>query len=424
MRFRFLHAADLHLDTPFYGLHRIDPELAKTLRDATTRAFANLVDAAIEKDVAFVLIAGDVYDGPERGLRAQLAFLDGVKRLSDAGICCFIVHGNHDPIDEGWSAVRSWPERVTVFESGRVQSVPVEREGRTIAVVHGISYPRRAVTENLARLIRRSESNCLQVGVLHCNVGSNRDHESYSPCSVDDLVEAGLDYWALGHVHTRQMLRSGAPWIAYPGNPQGLSLRPTERGPKGALLVEVEDGHVARTEFIALDVVRFVEFQVDVSDVGDVAGLKDLILDSAREQAEVNDGRACVLRVVLVGRGELHAELGRTRTAEHMLDEVRSAIASSAPPIWVDGIENRTRAVVDIEALRGRGDFAGDLIGMATTVAESAIERASLLAGCYKELPVAELRRVLGAEIETSPREDELARGLELALDVLAESQP
>src|SRR4051812_18096121 len=104
--FQFLHAADLHLDTPFSGVHRVDARLAATLRDATTQAFENLVAAALERSVAFVVIAGDVYDGAERGVRAQLAFRDGLDRLARAGIQSFVVHGNHDPVEEGWSAVR------------------------------------------------------------------------------------------------------------------------------------------------------------------------------------------------------------------------------------------------------------------------------------------------------------------------------
>ena len=162
--FRFLHAADLHLDTPFSGMHRVDAGLGTTLRNATTQAFENLVAAALERSVAFVVIAGDVYDGPERGVRAQLAFRDGLDRLARAGIPSFIVHGNHDPVEEGWSAVRQWPDGVTVFGAEEVAAVPVERDGQTLAVVHGISYPRRAVSENLALRFRRGTTNCLQGG--------------------------------------------------------------------------------------------------------------------------------------------------------------------------------------------------------------------------------------------------------------------
>ncbi len=150
MRFRFLHAADLHIDTPFTGMRRVDASLVATLQDATTLAFENLVKAALEHSLAFVVIAGDIYDGPERGVQAQLAFWNGLDRLAQAGIPSFVVHGNHDPVEEGWSAVRKWPDRVTVVGSGAVATAPVERDGQTLALIHGISYARRETKENLA----------------------------------------------------------------------------------------------------------------------------------------------------------------------------------------------------------------------------------------------------------------------------------
>ena len=299
MRFRFLHAADLHLDTPFTGMRRVDASLVATLRDATTRAFDNLVNTALEHSVAFVVIAGDIYDGPERGVRAQLAFRNGLDRLAQAGIRSFVVHGNHDPLEDGWSAIRQWPDGVTVFGSESVATAPVERDGQTLALIHGISYARRETRDNLALGFRRDRAECFQVGVLHCNAGAKADYAPYSPCAVDDLVSAGLDYWALGHVHLRQFLHEGGPWIAYPGNPQGLSPKPSELGAKGALLVDVDDGRVARVDFLPLDVVRFDAFDMDIAELADVAGLVDTLIEAARTRAAAHDGRTVVLRVSL-----------------------------------------------------------------------------------------------------------------------------
>ena len=284
MRFRFLHAADLHLDTPFTGMRRVDTSLVATLRDATTRAFDNLVKAALEHSVAFVVIAGDIYDGPERGVRAQLAFRNGLDRLAQAGIPSFVVHGNHDPVEDGWSAVRKWPDGVTVFGSESVATVPVERDGQRLALIHGISYARRETKDNLALGFRRDQAECFQVGALHCNAGAHADYAPYSPCSVDDFVRAGLDYWALGHVHLRQFLHEGGPWIAYPGNLQGLSPKPSELGAKGALLVDVDDGQVASVDFLPVDVVRFDAFDLDIAELVDVAGLIDALVGAARER--------------------------------------------------------------------------------------------------------------------------------------------
>lgn len=422
MRFQFLHAADLHLDTPFSGMHRVDPRLAETLRDATTKAFQNLVAAALERAVAFVVIAGDIYDGPERGVRAQLAFRDGLNQLGQAGIESFVVHGNHDPVEEGWSAVRKWPDRVTVFGAAGVGTVPVQRDGRTLALIHGISYPRRAVTENLALRFARSPSRCLQVGVLHCNTGANAEHAAYSPCSTEDLAASGLDYWALGHVHLRQVLRKGGPWIAYPGNLQGLSPKPSERGAKGALLVTVDEAQVTNVEFLPLDVVRFDDFELDIAALADLAGLVDALSEASRERAATHAGRAVVLRAFLKGRGAVHQDLRRGRLRDLVLDPVRAALASVAPNVWLDEVEDRTSLQLDVEDLRGRGDFAADLVATVDSLLQTPGERAALLAAQLDELPRGELRRLLGEAVDTAPTDAELGAALELALDRVMET--
>ncbi len=197
------------------------------------------MNSRIERDVAFVLLAGDIYDGPQRGVRAQLRFYRGLERLHEAGIYSLVVHGNHDPLLTGWSAVRgAWPASVTVFGHDRVEQATIE-DGQPLAVVHGISFSQRAEMENLALRYHRCDEPCFQVGMLHCNVGSNLEHDPYAPCALSDLERADLDYWALGHVHTRRVSCDGQPWVVYPGNLQGRSPGPSEAGEKGALVVEV-----------------------------------------------------------------------------------------------------------------------------------------------------------------------------------------
>ena len=417
MRFRFLHAADLHLDTPFTGMRRVDASLVATLRDATTLAFDNLVNAALEHSVAFVVIAGDIYDGPERGVRAQLAFRNGLDRLAQAGIPSFVVHGNHDPVEDGWSAVRKWPDGVTVFGSESVATVPVERDGQRLALIHGISYARRETKDNLALGFRRDQAECFQVGVLHCNAGAHADYAPYSPCSVDDLVRAGLDYWALGHVHLRQFLHEGGPWVAYPGNLQGLSPKPSELGAKGALLVDVDDGQVASVDFLPVDVVRFDAFDLDIAELVDVAGLIDALVGAARERAATHGGRIAVLRVSLTGRGAVHLDLRRSHVRDQVLVPVQTALASATPAVWLDAIDDRTRPELDVAALRGRGDFAADLIATVDSLLATPAGRADLIASYVAGLPGGDLRQLLGTAVDAAPVDDEIRRALEMALD-------
>src|SRR5438270_2398302 len=157
LKFRFVHAADLHLDTPFASIGRVAPEIADRLRDASLEAFDALVRMAIEREAAFAVFAGDIYDSADRGVRAQLRFIRGVERLGERGIPVFVAHGNHDPLD-GWSAIRRPPDNLTVFGAETVEAYPVMQGGDVLAQVYGISYGRRDVTENLALRFQRHEA--------------------------------------------------------------------------------------------------------------------------------------------------------------------------------------------------------------------------------------------------------------------------
>jgi exonuclease SbcD len=349
--FRFVHAADLHLDTPFTGIGRVAPRIAARLRDASLETFDALIAMSIEREAAFVIFAGDIYNAADRGVRPQLRFLRGVERLGERGIHAFVAHGNHDPLD-GWSAVRSAPANLTVFASA-VETHPVIRRGELLAQVYGVSYPRRDVTENLALGFHRQEGPGLHIGVLHCNAGGQPDHPAYSACSVADLAAAGMDYWALGHVH-RRLILADRPWIVYPGNPQAC--RSSELGARGAALVTASGGAVERVDFIDLDRVRFMRAEVDISGEQDLHGLRKTILSQAS-----SIGRDSLLTVMLTGRGALHGDLRRAGAVEDLLRDLRDELGEASPFVWIDRIVDRTRAELDRVAIRGRGDFSADL---------------------------------------------------------------
>ena len=302
MRYRFVHAADLHLDTPFEGVERVDARVAGLLRDASLGALEALVDLALARDAAFVVVAGDVYDGADRGVRAQLAFRRAVERLHRAGIETLVVHGNHDPVVDGWSAVRAWPQGVHVFGHAGVERRRVERDGELLAVVHGMSYAHRDTAENLARRFARTEDDALQIGLLHANVGDLAT-PAYSPCTVADLAATGLDYWALGHVHLHAVVHGGQPWVVYPGALQGRSSHAGERGAKGACVVDVEDGAVVGVEHVALDRVRFAAPDVAIDGVADLPELESVLAERGAAELAEADGRSVLVRARLTGRG-------------------------------------------------------------------------------------------------------------------------
>ena len=302
--------------------------------------------------------------------------------LSDAGISSFVVHGNHDPVETGWSALSGpWPELVTIFGTGTVKAVPVEVGGIPAATVQGVSFAQRGERQNLALRFAHRAGPGIQVGVLHCNVqGAASGYDDYSPCSLDDLRGIGLDYWALGHVHARMVLsgRSGSdePWVVYPGNLQARSPKPSERGMKGAVVAHVHAGRVADLEPVGCDVVRFGLVEVDIGDIADLA--------------------------------ELRARL------------------EYQPFCWWDSIDDRSRPTVDIDAARAGSDFAADLIRLADQLGpilesdESAVEY--LAAELSEGLPgTLRTRRVLEQLLKSpnlSPAEL-VDRALVLALGAL-----
>jgi exonuclease SbcD len=363
MRFCFIHAADLHLDTPFTGIGRVDQRVADTLRDASLKAFDNLIDLALSKNAAFVVLAGDIYDGPERGVRAQLRFRRGLEHLSDAGIWTFVVHGNHDPVATGWSAIRSdWPPLVKIFGPGKVEEFTVEKDGEPIATVRGISFATGAETSNLALRFPERSGPELHIGVLHCNLGGDTEHDPYAPCCVDDLAKPGYDYWALGHIHRRTVVRDGDPWIVYPGNLQGRHPKASEQGAKGAYAIEVDGSTVHPPEFVPLDVVRFLQIELDITDVADLPSLERQLWSKANRSQASLEGRSALVRAVLTGRGPVHSDLGREGTLDELLRVLRDEGGTEEPFLFWESIRDETLTELDLDAIRKRGDFACELL--------------------------------------------------------------
>lgn len=297
--FTFLHAADIHLDSPLRRIQEFGEENARKLRTASRVALTNLVDLAIRESVAFVIIAGDVYDGDWDDTRTGLFMAEQMARLHDRGIPVYIIHGNHDAATKMTYNV-PFPDSVFVFGHRRPHTVRLDDLG---VALHGQSYARQAVTENLALGYPQAEPNVFNIGVLHTCLDGREGHEPYAPCSVSDLASKQYDYWALGHVHTRDIV-SRQPWIVFPGNLQGRSIR--ETGERGAMLVTVNDAGggapAISVEFRALDAARWLLIDIDATE----AVAEDALLDMARDRLararEQHPAGTLVVRLEITGR--------------------------------------------------------------------------------------------------------------------------
>lgn len=344
MKFTFLHAADLHLGSPFVGLSGKDDEIAARFAAASRQAFSDLVSRALELQVAFVLIAGDVYDGEWRDTSIGLFFQKEVARLDRARIPVFLLKGNHDAESVVTKAI-TLPAGVRQFPSQRATTFWLED---LKVAVHGRSFADRVVSENLVLQYPAPTPGWFNVGMLHTSCDGRAGHATYAPCTVSDLSRLGYQYWALGHVHEYEEVARD-PWIVYPGNLQGRSLR--EAGAKGAVLVEVADQQVVAVERLIVDRARWATVEVDLQDLGDESAALKTIEEAIRPHAGDAQGRLLALRVRLAGDGGLAGFL--QGDAHRLRDEVQAAAHRCHEDVWIERVRVELREEGGRPAIEG-----------------------------------------------------------------------
>jgi exonuclease SbcD len=359
--FRFLHTGDLHLDSPITGLSAVAPaEVLEVLRAATTDAWRGIVRTAIRERVDFVLVAGDVFEVANPTLLGQTRFRDGLAELAAAGIPSFVVHGNHDPLDgRAWAASLTFPALAHRFGTDAGESVPVERDGELIARIHGRSYPTAAVDANYAAEFRAEAGSPFSIGLLHTNVGDRPGHGNYAPCSVDDLRAAGMDYWALGHIHQPGVVLADPPAL-YSGIPQGRD--PGELGARGCWLVDVDQARRVTYRFVATDLVRWSPITVDIDGVATDEALRAACRAAIDAAVAAGEGRSLIVRLRLTGRGTMHDSLRRTGYVDDLRTLLNEERPLSVPFAWLESIADATLPELDLEARRTAQDFVGDFL--------------------------------------------------------------
>lgn len=349
---KFVHAADLHLDSPLAGLDRYEGAPVELLRSATRRAMENLVQWCIQEEAQLLLLAGDLFDGDWKDYSTGLFFIAQMNRLRQQGIRVVLVKGNHDAASQISKAL-ALPDNVTELSHQHPQSVAFDELG---ICVHGQSYARREETRDLAADYPEARSGYLNVGLLHTCVTGRPGHEPYAPCKLDVLLGKGYDYWALGHVHQREVLCE-SPWVVFSGNLQGRHVR--ETGAKGATLVRAESGRIVGVEHQPLDVVRFERLTVTAEMEADWDDVLQQASEAVERAAEQCGERTLVVRVELVGSTAAHAALNQD--VERCEAELRSR-ALDLERVWVERVRIRTRPVQDVARLLQRQDAIGQLM--------------------------------------------------------------
>jgi DNA repair exonuclease SbcCD nuclease subunit len=385
--FKFIHTADIHLDSPLRGLSRYEGAPIHRLRGATRLAFLNLVQFAIDEKVKFVIIAGDLFDGDWKDYNTGLFFASQMSKLRETGIRVFIASGNHDAASTITRKLH-YPDNVYVFASKSPETIRVDEIG---AVLHGQSFAQRDITTNLALNYLSALPDYYNIGVLHTALSGRPGHTAYAPCSKSDLLDKNYDYWALGHVHQREIVsESPKAKIVFPGIIQGRHIR--ETGPKGCTIVTVEDDRSATVEHHNLDVLRWQHLKANISNAETGEELIDTVGAALENASENASGRMLAVRLEITGNSPMHTLLHDER--ERWVNQLRALStdisSGNISTLWLEKVILNTTAPINFEQLARENSPIGHLLQFIDTVEEDAEQSDALalaLAPLKSKLP-------------------------------------
>ena len=364
--FKFIHAADVHLDSPLRGLSRYESAPVESIRDACRRAFENLVNLAIEEEVSFVLLAGDLYDGDWKDYGTGIFLSRQVGRLAQLNIPVISVSGNHDAANRITKALDK-PSNMTVLSSRKPETIKLDDLG---VAIHGQSFGSQHIDKNLAAGFAPAEKEMFNIGLLHTSLNGREGHALYAPCSLDDLHSKDYQYWALGHIHKQEIVTED-PWIIFPGCIQGRHIR--ETGAKGCVLVSVNDGTISNLEKCSLDVLRWVVCEVDLTDVTEKSELLDRTRNLIEDERSAADGRPLAMRIRFEGATSLSDELAAyPERFEQQIKALGAEVAGD--DIWIERIEIASTSKIDLEATISEDDAFGKLLNDILTTPDNPSE--------------------------------------------------
>jgi len=408
LAFRFIHTADLHLDAPLKAIALRDPDLAQQVGVASRHALSRIIDLCIEEEVAFLLIAGDLWDGDYSSTRTPRFLKQELMRLNEAGIGCYIIRGNHDALARQTGELEL-PANARLF-GARATTCELTCAGQQIAI-HGLSFREPHAPESLLPRYPAPKPGAFNIGMMHTSLNGSPGHDNYAPCSLTDLEAQGYDYWALGHIHRRSVYR-GRATIVMPGIPQGRDIG--EAGPASVTLVHVADDLSVTLEQRSVACLRFERVEIDCSGMENWSDLLKALDDAIRTAAQAPRAEEhLVLRPTLRGRTPLAWRI--SRDLDRLSEEARAMAAVAG--IWIDKIERHT-SDPQAAAQAAGSHLPGELVHtVLTDLPQDPALQAALAAAAQdllKDLPP-ELRDIFG---------DDAAQLQERCREMLAEGAP
>ncbi len=339
---RFIHSGDIHLGAPFKGLRSLSEAWSQKLYNAIPEAYECLVDTCINREVDFLLLAGDVFDTETVSYAHYHRFLDGLRKLDSHNIPVYICAGNHDPYANWVSIFPDLPDCVHFFPSEEAGYEVFNKNDQPLAYICSRGFTNQPSHNDIAEGITRYKAQvktCVQapfaIGMLH--TGFTIDARK-APCSLATLEAADMDYWALGHIHQMLQYTPENPRIAYSGCIQGRDVK--ETGPRGCLEVTLIENEKPQLEFIQLARVQWDYIAVDVSDAVSISDVVSFCINAMFDTNRTSLCEEMIVRITLEGISVLHTQLTQT----HLLEEIRIAINESVPTFYCDSLVDNTQA--------------------------------------------------------------------------------
>jgi DNA repair protein SbcD/Mre11 len=390
--FRFLHTADIHLDSPLRTLALRNSELSELIGLATRRSFVRIIDLCLEEQVNALVIAGDLYDGDQTSMKTARFLAEQLARLHEAGIRAFIIRGNHDALSK-ITVELVMPDSVKVFGSV-AETIALDRApGGFPVAIHGLSFAKPLAPESLVRHYAAPVPDAVNIGIMHTSLGGSAGHDLYAPCSVSDLRQTGFRYWALGHIHKRSAVEDSSSAIVMPGIPQGRDIN--EDGPKSVSLVTIRDDRSVVVEERRTAVAQFERLAVDVSKAAD---WKDVVIEAEgmleRLSSKVSADHL-VARVEVTGATELAWRIRRD------VDILRTELETHGAKIgnvWIEKVVTSPVAATQQDVRTGALDELAAIIDSEIRGSTEYREEVRSIAGELRSQLPAELREIFGRD--------------------------
>ena len=335
---KFIHTADLHIDSPLRGLAVRDEAMMRRVQRATRTALERIVDLAIEQQVEFILIAGDLFDGDWKDMHSGQWVAGQFRRLADADIGVYYIRGNHDAVSQIQRKIR-WPDNVVELPHDEPATITLEDIG---VAIHGQGFADREVMIDLAAKYPQRISGMFNVAMLHTSLTGSEHHDTYAPTTIETLRSRGYDYWALGHIHLRNLEPlSTEPYVAYSGNPQGRHIR--EPGAKGCLIAEIEGDSLKDVTFHSTDSLRWQELVLDVSQETSLEGVLAQASSAIQAGHAQHQGLGSAFRLTFCGATKVHQQLSDLIKRNEVLLEIHNTAEAIDDEIWIEKIRFETQ---------------------------------------------------------------------------------